>query len=275
MQIIIDTIGEKMSQYNFLNGKAVRFLSIVGLLLMGTMHAENEIGTSDSYLQIGGNYTYANIDVGGQPSFHGNLGGAQGIYEYQPSNSIYGGLRLAWKQGKTENSFANRELIYVDAQGRVGYTYASCCNDWLLTAFSGVGYRYLGHKLKQSEVPSVKFEYNEFYVPVGLLSEYFLCSCWSIGLNSIWMPQVFPTVEIIPFKGTYWSLKNTIGNVLVELPLTYYFTEDKCYSLVFKPFYEHWENGRSTAKTSGGEELGLPKNFYNFWGAELNIAFSF
>ncbi len=267
-----------MRPYNFFSGKTVKILGAIGLLLAGKMHAEYFIDPSEqcnvSYLQIGGSYTRADIKVDGQPSFNGNLGGIQGSYEYKPWNSLYCGLTAAWKQGKTENSFADRKLMYVDAQERIGYTYASYCNHWSLTLFTGLGYRYLGHKLNQNE-ESIKFEYNEFYVPVGFISEYFFCSCWSLGLNTIWMPQVYPTVEITPLKGARWTLKNTLGNVLVELPLTYFFTESKCYSLVFKPFYERWEDGRSTAKTSNGQELGLPKNTYNFWGAELNVAYSF
>ncbi len=261
-----------MNPYNFLISKTIKILGTIGLLLVSTMHAEQ---FHDSYLQIGGSYTRANIKIDGQQTFNGNLGGIQGSYEYKPWNSFYGGLRVAWKQGKTENSFANRNLVYVDVQEKIGYTYASCCNDWTVTFFSGFGYRYLDHKLKQFEEPSIKFEYNEFYIPVGFLSEYFFCSCWSLGLNFNWMPQVYPTVQITPLKGARWVLKNTIGNVLVELPLTYFFMEDRCYSLVLKPFYERWEDGRSTAKTSNGQKLGLPKNSYNFWGAELNIAFSF
>lgn len=262
-----------MSPYNFL---------VMGLLLAGTIHANYETDFSAqcyqcnvSNLQIGGSYTRANIRIDEQPSFHGNLGGIQGSYEYKPWNSVYAGLRAAWKQGKTKNSFARRNLEYVDVQERIGYTYAPCCNDWALTIFSGFGYRFLGHKLKQFEEPSIKFDYNEFYIPVGFLTEYFFCSCWSLGLDFTWMPQVYPTVKITPLKGARWILKNTSGNVAVELPLTYFLTEDNCYSLVFKPFYERWEDGRSTAKTSSGQELGLPKNSYNFWGAELNIAFSF
>ena len=165
--------------------------------------------------------------------------------------------------------------MYVDAQERLGYTFTSCCNNWSLTFFSGFGYRYLGHKLKQHEESSIKFDYNEFYIPLGFLSEYFFCSRWSLGLNLTWMPQIYPTVEITPLKGARWILKNTVSNVIVELPLVYFLTEDRRYSLSLKPFYEHWEDGRSTAKTSTGEELGLPKNSYNFWGAEINVAFSF
>lgn len=268
-----------MSLSNFFDNRPIKLFGAFALFLAGTIRAECEIDLCEpcsvSRLVIGANYTRANIKVGGQPTFHGDLGGLQGSYEYKPMNGLYGGLKGAWKQGKTENSFADRRLVYVDAQERVGYTYSPCCNDWSLTFFSGLGYRYLGHQLKQFEEPSVKFEYNEFYVPVGFLSQYFFCSCWSVGLNFTWMPQIYPTVKIVPLQGARWILKNRIGNVAVELPLTYYLTEDACYSLIFKPFYEHWEDGRSTAKTSNGQALGLPKNSYNFWGAELNVAFSF
>ncbi len=76
-------------------------------------------------------------------------------------------------------------------------------------------------------------------------------------------------------KGARWILDRTIGNVMVELPATFFFTKNRRYSLIFKPFYEHWADGKSTAKTSSGTPLGLPGNLYNFWGAELNFAYSF
>lgn len=265
-----------MNPHKFSPTKTMTFLSALCLLLTGSVHAEydNELCHLSS-LQIGGSYTHANIKIDGQPSFHGDLGGLQASYEYKSWKGFYGGMKAAWKQGETKNSIAHRKLMYVDVQERIGYTYASCCNDWSLTFFSGLGYSYLHHTLKQPEESSVKFEYNEFYIPVGFLSEYLFCPCWSLGLNAIWMPQVYPTVQITPLKGARWVLKNTIGNVVVEMPLTYCLTQDKRYSLIFKPFYERWEDGQSTAKTSNGQELGLPKNSYNFWGAELNFAFSF
>lgn len=267
-----------MSIYKFFNFKTMQVSFAVALLLAGTAQAGYITNTSwpcnASRVEIGGSYTRANIKVKGQPSFRGNLGGLEGSYEYKPWNSFYGGLDIAWKQGKTENSFAERKLVYVDVQERLGYTFASCCNDLTLTLFSGFGYRYLGHKLKQFE-ESIDFDYNEFYVPVGFYSEYFFCFNWSLGLNFTWMPQVYPTVGITPLKGARWNLKNSAANVAVELPLTYFLAANRCYSLVFKPFYERWEDGRSTAKTSSGQRLGLPKNTYNFWGAEFNIAILF
>ena len=271
-------IERKMSLYIFFKIKVVKILGTAALLLMGTVYADCEICSSEqcniSRLQIGESYTRANIKIDGQSSFDGNLGGVLGSYEYRPWNSFYGGLKAAWRLGETENSDAHRQLTYVDVQERVGYTYAPCSNDWSLTVFSGFGYRYLGHRLKQSG-ESIKFDYNEFYVPVGCISEYFFCCNWSLGLNFTWMPQVYPTVEISPLQGAYWKLENTLGNVLVEVPLTYFFTQDRRYALVFNPFYERWEDGQSTAKASSGEELGLPKNSYNLWGVEVNVVFSF
>lgn len=251
-----------------------RILAAIAMLFVNHLFGEWEESCCHSSLQFGGSYTHANIKIHDQSSFHGNLGGIQAIYEYKCCNGIYAGLRAAWKEGKTENSSADRKLNYVDAEERIGYTYCSCCEDFQVTLFTGLGYRFLKHKLKQHGSPSVEFEYNEFYIPLGFLSEYFIFRCWSLGLNLTWMPQVYPTVEIKPLKGARWILKNTLGNFLVELPLTYYFSEN-CYSIILKPFYERWGDGRSTAKTSTGQKLGLPKNQYNFWGVELNIGYSF
>lgn len=267
-----------MSPYKSFVTKTIKNLSVLGLLLAGTIQADYGYecdSCSISRVQFGGSYSHANVKIGGQSSFKGNMGGVQGMYEYKPQNSIYAGLKASWREGKTKNSLADRKLVYVDAHERIGYTFASCCNDWSLTLFSGLGFRHLGHKLTQSDAPSVKFDYNEFYIPVGFLSEYFFCPSLSLGLNYTWMPQFYPTVKIQPLNGARWILKHTMDNMVVELPVTYFLTENNCFSLVVKPFYERWGNGHSTARTSTGQELGLPKNTYIFWGAEFNIAVSF
>lgn len=264
-----------MSLCHFFSNKTQAIACAIGLLLAGSVQGDCEGNCAVSTVQFGANYTRGNFKVDGQPSFDGNLGGIQGSYEYKPWNGFYGGLRAAWKEGKTKNSFADRKLAYVDVQERIGFTFSPCCSDWAVTVFSGFGFRYLEHRLKQFDEETVKFRYKEFYVPVGILSEYLFRSCWSVGLNCIWMPQVYPTVEIVPLRGANWSLKNTLGNVLVELPLTYFFQGNRCYSLIVKPFYERWEDGRSTAKDFNGQSLGLPKNTYHFWGLEIDFAFSF
>jgi hypothetical protein len=235
-------------------------------------------GSSDqsrvSRLQFGGNYTHASIKLHNQYLFHGNLGGAQGIYEYRPWDNFYAALSVAWKQGKTTNPNATRRLVYADTHERLGYTYASQCKNWVASLFTGFGYRHLGHKLEQSG-ESIKFEYNEFYVPLGFVSDYFFNSWFAGGLNFTWMPQVYSTVKIVPLKGARWILKNSVNNFIAEIPLTFFVTQNRLFSVIFKPFYEYWQDGKSTAKLSNGVELGLPGNCYNFWGAELNLAFSF
>ncbi len=251
----------------------MKLLSVVSLLLMGTLQlrAVERI----SRLQIGINATHASIKIHHQPLFHGNLGGLQGSYEYRPWNHFYAGVKVDWKQGKTEGSNQSRYLVYTDVQERFGYTFVSDDKSRFLTLFSGLGYRYLSHKLKQHENPSIKFCYNEIYLPVGFLSDYFFKRWWLLGLNFTWMPQVYPTVKIVPLKGARWILKRSLGNILIEFPLTFFLTRSQHYALIFKPFYEYWEDGRSTAKMSNGTALGLPGNIYNFWGAQLNFAYSF
>ncbi len=229
----------------------------------------------DSRLQIGGNYTYVTLQPHDHRTFHGSLGGMQATYEYRPTNNFYGGGKFTWRQGKTDGAVGERTLLYIDAHERLGYTYAPEKKDWFVTFFSGFGYRYLGQKLTPDVGQSLRFRYNHFYIPVGLLTNYDIGSCFSIGLNYTWMPQIFPTVTIYPLKGARWILKKTVSNFYAELPLTFNLTNNKRYQLIINPFYEHWQDGRTTAKLSNGTPLGIPGNTYNFYGVELNFAFCF
>lgn len=250
------------------------FLSTLALLFVGIAQAECVDICSYSKIQLGANYTYANIKIE-DDSFHGNMGGIQGSYEYQSLCGPYGGLKATWKEGSTKHSSSHRNLTYVDVQERIGYTLFPLSDEWAATLFTGFGFRYYHHRLHQSHESTIKFDYNEFYVPVGFLSEYCFSPCLTFGLDFTWMPQVYSTVKINPLKGARWCLRKNLSNFLVELPLSYYFNRDFCYTLIFKPFYEHWEDGRSTAKTFSGQKLGLSKNIYNFWGAEFNLVLTF
>lgn len=235
-----------------------------------TVSEEKEL---NSRLEIGGSYTRAHIAILGGPSFNGDLGGALGLYEWCPKNNFYGALRVDWKQGMTKSSLANRWLLYVDVQERLGYTYA--IQNWTASFFTGLGYRYLGHKLGVADT-HIKFEYNELYVPLGIASDYQFTSWFAAGLNFTWMPQVYPTVKILPLNGAFWSLDNSLNNFRAELPFTFEIpATNKHFSIMFKPFYEYWEDGKSTAATKSKLVLGLPGNTYNFWGAELNFGYAF
>ena len=227
-----------------------------------------------SIIELGGNYTHASQKIQGQGLYHGNLGGAQASYEYKAFNDLYLGLFTTYKQGTLDNNLGSRSLLYIDVNERIGYTYATACKRWVGSFYTGVGYRHYGQTLSQNGT-QIKFDYNEFYVPLGMKAGYSF-NTWIVGaLNFMWMPQVNSTVKIVPLKGARWSLEKTLVNFKVELPLTFFFTEDRRYSVSVKPFYEYWEDGKTTAKLSNGTALGLPGNTYNFWGAELNFGFSF
>ncbi len=225
-------------------------------------------------VEIGANYTHASIKLRTHAPFHGNLGGAQGIFEYRPWNNFYGALSLKWKEGTTKSSHGSRKLLYIDLQERLGYTYACDSRNWLFSLFTGLGYRHIWQHLHESG-QGLRFAYNELYIPLGFASDYMFSTWFSGGLNFVWMPQVYPTVKITPLKGARWILESSLNNFLVEFPLTFYVTRDKLFSIVVKPFYEYWQDGHSTAKTATGEKLGLPGNDYNFWGVDLNLGLSF
>jgi hypothetical protein len=226
-----------------------------------------------SLIQIGGNYTYVNIKPSNSGAFSGNMGGVQGLYEYRPLNDYYVAVKGMWREGNTTHRGAERSLFDVDVQERMGYTVSSCGKYWL-TLFSGAGYRYLGNELTQNG-STMKMNYNEFYIPVGFLTDFKITSVLSLGLYFTWMPQVNSTVNLIPNGGAQWILEKRLVNFLVEMPLTIAMGEEKQYLIIVKPFYEYWQDGASTGVTSSGIPLGLPGNTYNFGGVELNFGFRF
>ncbi len=231
--------------------------------------------TLESNFEIGGNYTHVNLQPHGSSSFNGNLGGVQALYEFRPKNDFYGAAKLAWRQGSTHGSAGKRHLIYIDAQERFGYTFDLGQKEKKLTLFSGLGFRHLGHKLHPKTGSSIRFNYNEFYVPVGLIVDGHVNSWFALGAAMAWMPQVYSTVKIVPLKGAHWTLTNTLKNFFVALSLDFALTESNRFHLILNPFYEYWRDGHTTAKTASGVALGLPGNSYNFWGVDLNFSYRF
>ena len=260
------------------------------LACLGEASAQGVALPFDSFLTVGGNYTRVNFKPKGDPSFNGNMGGVHGKYEYRPENAIYAAIELDWRQGSMDGSAGKRTLCDVNTAEKIGYTWS--CDCLLFTAYTGFGFRYLGHHFEPSSSSgplfngsffppflssstSLKFRYYEFYAPLGFLSEYDFNSWFSVGVNFQWMPQIFPTVKIEPLGGACWDLSYTFGNFLVEVPFNFNLTQCGDWTLSLIPFYERWQDGHSTAKTSGGIPLGLPENTYNFYGVDLNVTYSF
>ena len=231
---------------------------------------------SPHHVTFGGKYTRAYLKPNANPSFSGNMGGAQAAYEYQQPDCFYGGFTFDWRYGHLHASNGSRKLQDFNVQERLGYTLQIDRLNALVTFFSGFGYRHMRHSVDLNGFSPIKLYYNHFYIPVGVLKEFKLVSCFSLGANVIWMAQVFPTVTISPIDGTRWKIKRQFKNFLVELPLIFHLDAYvKNLSITLVPQFEIWQDGRSTARTSSGTPLGLPENTYIFWSGELNVKYAF
>ncbi|MCC6127867.1 MAG: hypothetical protein IT584_01530 [Chlamydiae bacterium] len=232
-----------------------------------------EPGDFSSHLQFGGNYTHVRLTPGGFNSYNGNLGGGQALYEFRTCRRIYGGLSVRWRQGKISGILGNGTLRDGTAEERIGNTFGR--NAYLFSLYTGFGFRYIEQDLQPKGSPSVKFKYEEFYVPIGFLYDCQFSSNFNWGLYGAWMPQVYPSVTIEPIGGCHWIVEKTWKNAILAMPFTFACNPSRSFTIVFKPFFEYWQDGKTTAKSVIGEPLGVPRNTYLFGGADLNICYSF
>lgn len=224
---------------------------------------------------IGPRYIRANVKPSGVSSLQGNMGGMQSSYEYKPFDYLYAGLMFDWAYGKVHGGDGKRNLLDVNVHERLGYTLSFWDHDFLLTFFTGFGYRHLSHDVRYNHFSSLDLRYNHFYVPVGILTNYQITDTIAIGGNITWKGQVFSSVYASPIGGAYWKIEKKFKNFLVELPCTFLVHRERNLSIVFKPFFEFWQDGWTTARAPSGNKLDLPKNSYVLWGGELNLKASF
>jgi|JI9StandDraft_1071089.scaffolds.fasta_scaffold11913_4 hypothetical protein len=228
---------------------------------------------NDHRLQIGGNYSYCWLKPDGNPTLHGNLGGAQGIYEYRPIEAGYGALAFNYRIGKVSHDSSSRKLQDFNPQARFGYTFGDYCYLDRLTFFTGFGARYMTEKASSGSA-SIEFDYTTFYVPVGFLWEQEVVDSFSIGINFQWLAQVLPMVRIKPLNNAQWDLSYQLLNFFVEVPFIFS-SCDETFMLSINPFFECWRDGHTKATTLTGLALGLPGNKYLFTGVYVNFGFSF
>lgn len=226
-----------------------------------------------SEIQIGGTYSYCWLNPKSYPDTKGNLGGIQAIYNYRPADSIYAGLAFTWREGNTSGNGIRHSLLEFDVQERLGFSIFRSENMTRFSLFSGVGYRYYSEKRTRKH-NKVTYNYNDIYIPVGFLLDSDVNSSLSLGLNFQWMPQVFPTVTIVPLKGASWTLEKQINNFLVEFPINVLFQSCNL-SLHLVPFFELWNDGHTTAKTTTGLSLNVPRIQYLFVGINVNLGMDF
>lgn len=189
---------------------------------------------------------------------------------------FYGGIKFALRFGELNASNGERSFRDINVHERIGYTFELCNPDNLITPFVGFGYRQFKHDLRPNGMSRLTLIYNEFYVPLGVLSQFKVMSYLSIGLSVTWMPQVFSTVKINPLGGAQWILQKRVKNAFVELPFRFLLDKyAKNLSIIASPSFEVWQDGASTARVLSGTALALPQNTYIFWGANLELRYAF
>ena len=238
------------------------------------LHSQQDSQSYPHHIFVGANYTRAYLKPSGNPSFSGNLWGAQASYAYCKSNFFYGALDFEWRYGNVKASNGKRDVQDIIGEERLGYLLEVSPNI-LLTFFSGFGFRQIWHDVKLKESRSIDLRYNHFYMPLGIYSHFYPTDFISFGLNATWYAQVFPTLTISPLGGARWKLQRKFANFLIELPVTFLDLFVKNLSLILTPQLEVWQDGRTTARSSSGVSLGLPKNTYIFWGGEVNLKYRF
>lgn len=245
------------------------------LIAQGTQYSQTDQECSqNSRFQFGGTYSYLHFKPDANPSLHGNLGGANALYEYLPPNSIYEAASFDYKQGTLHGSSAKRTVLDFDVQGRLGYSanWHCCSTRWSL--YTGLGYHYLGEKATSSG-SATTYNYNEFYVPVGFAIEGSVTSWFSMGVDFQWKPQVFPSLLINPPGGANWVIVKKLNNFYVDVPFIFNVSCRYSLDLIITPFVEWWHDGRTTAKTSSGLTLNVPGNSYLYAGTKVNLAYRF
>jgi len=226
-----------------------------------------------SEVEFGGSFAYLRMDAGGD-ALQGFLGGAQASYEYKVANSVYGGVAFAFRDGSVSKQEIKRSILDINLQERLGYSFGNTEETWLVSLFSGLGYRHMGETASASDGSSV-LNYNDFYIPVGFLIQGTVHPLVTLGLNAQWQPQVYPTVTTTPLNGARWITICELGSFAAELPIVVSVYKKYHCTVIVKPFVEYWQDGRTTAKTDTGLSLGIPANHYWFVGCDINVGFAF
>lgn len=235
---------------------------------------KNEKTFFSETISLGGSYSYAHVTPKSLPADHGWLYGLQGFYQHQIPNKLSLGAYVFWKQGLTNNSTGTRFLAVIDVNQRIGYCIGSYKKERFANFFTGFGYRLNAEHVKVSG-QSVHFDYNNFYIPIGFTFSGRVYPVIYFGTNILWMPQIYPTVNIQPLKGARWSLTYQFANIRLEAPITFKFYKKSEFSLQLNPYFEYWQNGHTYAKSQLGTKLTVPNNNYIYLGFEINGRYQF
>ncbi len=221
---------------------------------------------------IGANYTFMKLSPEDIHSYTGSLGGIQASLEFLPRKFLYEGATFLWRTGTLDSIHSkSRNIEDFDTQIRLGYVNTDF-DKLRFIGFSGFGWRYIGQLLKSPGTTDLSLNYNEVYIPVGVMFDYRIYDFFSFGLNGTWMPEIYSTVNFVPLDNGRWVTQSKLANFQLEMPFVGYYKYMNCdFTIELKPFFQFWQDGKTLAETSTGLDLGLPQNNYYLGGAMVNF----
>ncbi|CUI16719.1 hypothetical protein PNK_1102 [Candidatus Protochlamydia naegleriophila] len=208
----------------------------------------------------------------------GYLYGVRLGYERIKRYKLYVGLDFLYAngdlKGKVEDQRIKSSLTDINVEERIGYTFAAKCG-WRpsFTPFIGVGRFWEKNEYKHPTPIRFHFHNRFLYIPVGFLSQIYVSSCFSVGLN--FKARIIldgkNCVSNDPQFGKIHQCYDEKIQYRVELPLSYYScwcNHEMAISLV--PFYEYRHYG---------QRVNFPFDFietkFNLYGATLKAIYLF
>ncbi|MCH9613139.1 MAG: hypothetical protein S4CHLAM102_16450 [Chlamydiia bacterium] len=233
-----------------------------------------------SRLYIGPQFYYMDFSIDGQPNYNGWLGGAEGGYEFLVKDGLYTRIDGFMNAGKLDTTGTNggtrsiRDyLIYLV----FGYNFSFEANEGLrFTPYAGYGFSYISNKLTLPSLGSTTFIYQKYFIPVGMQLMYSFLENYEIGFTFEWWPFVDRNMHRSTQKGINWKLDYTNG-YQIEIPFRWYIADLDwgTWDFSLMPFWRRNSDGATTATSTSGISLSLPKQTYNEWGGKFYFGYSF
>lgn len=230
----------------------------------------------DAY--VGPEIYYAARTKEGGAKQSGTLYGVRLGGDYIRRNKIYLGLDMLWAQGclrgKAQDSDIKSILTDTNTEGRVGFTLQTknyrCVS---FTPYTGFGYFWENNCFEDPTPLPIHFKNQFAYIPFGFLSQFFINSNLSLGLNFKVRYLVNGKVKASNDPDHDDSTQNYDEKLQyrVELPADYFFCFQRhSLALSVVPFYEY---------RPYGHRANFPFDFletkFNLYGATLKFLYLF
>ncbi len=210
--------------------------------------------------------------------FRGVVGGGSAAFEYRPVHDFYGGVTAEWMIGSVSSrDKMSRSIHDLDGQFRIGYTLSM----WrfaplTFTPYAGIGYEYIVQNFRSDLVlPSLKFRYYHYYIPVGMIINFNLLSYFNFGIAGQWRPDINARMKTPYIEGLHFDLKKEAGYI-VELPFQFLFGNEKVkgeFSLI--PYLKREVDGKLRSSLPSGAIVRLAEQDYKYWGLRVLLGARF